>query len=48
MLKDGIELFLSEHDYSLDIISWMAAEIDSVPVLFHEYDTDKENGGANL
>ena len=44
MLKDGIELFLSEHDYSLDIISWVATDSDSVPVLFHEYDTDKENG----
>lgn len=44
MLEDEIELFLSEHGYSLNNISWMAAPIDFVPVLFHEYDTDKENG----
>ena len=44
MLEDEIELFLSEHGYSLNNISWMAAPIDYVPVQFHEYDTDKENG----
>ena len=44
MSEDEIELFLSEHGYSLNNISWMAANIDFVPVLFHEYDTDKENG----
>ena len=44
MLEDEIELFLSEHGYSLNNISWMAAPIDFVPVQFHEYDTDKENG----
>ena len=44
MLEDEIELFLSEHGYSLNNISWMAAHIDFVPVLFHEYDTNKENG----
>ena len=43
MLEDEIELFLSEHGYSLNNISWMAAPIDYVPVQFHEYDTDKEN-----
>ena len=40
MLEDEIELFLSEHGYSLNNISWMAAPIDFVPVQFHEYDTD--------
>ena len=44
MLEDEIELFLSEHGYSLNNISWMADPIDYVPVQFHEYDTDKENG----
>ena len=42
MLEDEIELFLYEHGYSLNNISWMAAPIDYVPVQFHEYDTDKE------
>ena len=37
----GIEAAIS---YSPDNISWMAAPIDFVPVQFHEYDTDKENG----
>ena len=37
MLEDEIELFLSEHGYSLNNISWMAAPIDFVPVQFHEY-----------
>ena len=44
MLEDEIELFLSEHGYSLNNISWMADPIDYVPVQFHEYATDKENG----
>ena len=44
MLEDGIELFLLEHGYSLNNISWLAAPIDSVAVRFHDYDTDKENG----
>lgn len=44
MLEDEIELFLYEHSYSLNNISWMAAPIDYVPVQFHEYDTDKEDG----
>lgn len=44
MLEDEIELFLYEHGYSLKNISWMAAPIDYVPVQFHEYDTDKEDG----
>lgn len=44
MLEDKIELFLLEHGYSLNNISWMAAPIDYVPVQFHEYDTDKESG----
>ena len=44
IVREDIEQFLTEHDYSLNNISWMAAPIDFVPVLFHEYDTDKENG----
>ena len=44
MLEDGIESFLSGHGYSLNNISWMATPIDYVPVQFHEYDTDNENG----
>lgn len=37
MVEDDIELFLSEHGYSLNDISWMAAPIDFVPVQFHNY-----------
>jgi len=37
MIKEDIEQFLAEHDYSLNNISWMAAPIDFVPVQFHEY-----------
>ena len=35
MPEEDIELFLAEHDYSLNNISWMAAPIDFVPVQFH-------------
>ena len=35
--NDDIEQFLSEHGYSLNSISWMAAPVDFVPVKFHEY-----------
>lgn len=35
--NDDIEQFLSEHDYSLNNISWMAAPVDFVPVKFHDY-----------
>ena len=44
LLEEEIELFLSEHGYSLNNISWMAAPINYVPVVFHNYDTDKESG----
>ena len=37
MIDEDIEQFLTEHDYSLNNISWMAAPIDFVPVEFHEY-----------
>ena len=37
MIEEDIEQFLTEHDYSLNNISWMAAPIDFVPVQFHEY-----------
>lgn len=36
MLEDEIELFLCEHGYSLNNISWIAAPIDFVPVQFHD------------
>lgn len=40
MIDEDIEQFLTEHDYSLNNISWMAAPIDFVPVQFHEYDNE--------
>ena len=42
--EDGIEVFLAEHDYSLNNISWMAAPIDFVPVQFHDYGICQTNG----
>ena len=37
LLEEDIEVFLAEHDYSLNNISWMAAPIDYVPVQFHDF-----------
>ena len=47
MTNEDIEQFLTEHDFSLDNISWMAASIDFVPVLFHDYDICHTNGDKN-
>ena len=44
MIKEDIEQFLTEHDYSLNNISWMAAPVDFVPVQFHEYGTRNSDG----
>ena len=42
--NDDVEQFLSEHGYSLNNISWMAAPVDYVPVKFHEYGICADNG----
>lgn len=39
---DNVELFLSEHGYNLDNVSWMAADVDYVPLRFHTYGTNAE------
>ena len=44
MISEDVELFLVEHDYSLNNISWMAVPADYVPVQFHEFGIDEENG----
>ena len=44
LIKEDIEMFLSEHGYSVNNITWMAANIDNVPVTFHEYGTIAETG----
>lgn len=44
MVGEDVELFLVEHDYSLNKISWMAVPADYVPVQFHEFGIDEENG----
>lgn len=44
MINEDIEQFLTEHDYSLNNISWMAAPIDFVPVQFHDYSISQTNG----
>lgn len=42
--NDDIEQFLSEHDFPVSYISWMAAPVDYVPVRFHDYGTCATNG----
>ena len=43
LVKDyNVELFLSEHGYNLDNVSWMAADVDYVPLRFHTYGTNAE------
>ena len=44
MQEEDIEVFLAEHDYSLNNISWMAAPIDYVPVQFHDFGINEEDG----
>ena len=44
LLEEDIEVFLAEHDYSLNNISWMAASIDYVPVQFHDFGINEEDG----
>ena len=44
MLEEDIEVFLAEHGYSLNSLSWMAAPIDFVPVQFHDFGTCHSNG----
>ena len=44
LIKEDIEMFLCEHAYSVNNITWMAANIDNVPVTFHEYGTIAETG----
>lgn len=44
MINEDIEQFLTERDYSLNNISWMAAPIDFVPVQFHDYSISQPNG----
>ena len=44
MVGEDVELFLVEHGYSLNNISWMAVPADYVPVQFHEFGIDEENG----
>ena len=44
MIDEDIEQFLAEHDYSQNNISWMAAPIDFVPVLFHDYGICQADG----
>ena len=37
LLEDDVETFLAENGFSLNNISWMAAPVDFVPVVFHDY-----------
>ena len=44
IVSEDIEQFLTEHGYSLNNISWMAAPIDFVPLQFHDYSICQTNG----
>ena len=44
MLDDDIDKFLAEHDFSLNNISWFAAPIDYLPVVFHEFGILHDDG----
>ena len=44
MIEEDIEVFLAEHDYPLNDISWMAAPVDYIPVQFHSYGTCATDG----
>ena len=48
MLEEDIKGFLTEHDYSLNNISWMAAPIDFVPMQFHEFDYEDGEETHNI
>lgn len=44
LIGNDIESFLISHGYSVNNITWFAAPIDYVPVVFHNYDTDRDTG----
>lgn len=44
LIKDDVELFLSQHGYSLNETTWFTGELVDVPVAFHNYKTDDETG----
>lgn len=45
LVGEDVEIFLSEHGYSVNNITWIASGENSVPVTFHKYDTDETNTG---
>lgn len=48
MVGDEVETFLAKHGYSLNSISWMAANTDSMPIVFRTYRTDPEDGSETV
>lgn len=44
LIEEDIEMFLCEHGYSVNNITWMASSIDYVPVTFHDYGTITSTG----
>ena len=44
LVGSDIEEFLSEQGFSVNNITWLAAPIDYLPVLFHTFDTDRDTG----
>lgn len=44
LIHNDVETFLCEHGYSVNNITWMAAPIDYVPVVFCDYGTIADTG----
>ena len=44
LINDDVETFLCEHGYSVNNITWMAAPIEYVPVVLHDYGTIADTG----
>lgn len=44
LIKGEVETFLVQHGYSLEKITWFTGDFAYIPVFFHHYEEDKENG----
>ena len=44
LVGSDIEEFLSEQGFSVNNITWLAAPIDYLPMVFHTFDTDRDTG----
>lgn len=44
LIGDDVETFLCDRGYSVNNITWLAAPVEYVPVVFHKYGTDTATG----